>query len=321
MKHRILITALLILVANLNAQESISLKINHLLGTSPFAMKMTSTNDQQQEFDFTRCEYYLSGIEIVHDSGKVSKASNVYALVRANGGSSIFNLGQFTGINTVESISFSVGVDPGVNNGDPTAWPSNHPLSPKSPSMHWGWSAGYRFAAIEGRSGSNMSTIWEIHALGNKNYFRTNIPTGSEVISGGKMITLNADYVEALSSLKPNSGFVSHGEDDEAYLALRNFQNKVFSSTTGAMNTLNSPTIEPKVEINVYPNPSFGNIKIELSEKANRTILVRDLSGRLIREEAMTETSHNISNLSTGIYILSLVENNNIVHSEKLVVQ
>jgi len=39
------------------------------------------------------------------------------------------------------------------------------------------------------------------------------------------------------------------------------------------------------LELNVYPNPSFGNalIKYEVPEKANMTLRLYDISGRLVK--------------------------------------
>jgi len=44
--------------------------------------------------------------------------------------------------------------------------------APKSPPMHWGWAAGYRFRSFEGMTGASMThRMAKIHAsLENRNY-------------------------------------------------------------------------------------------------------------------------------------------------------
>jgi len=319
MKKNIFLTTVLLLGMSLSAQKTVNLKINHKLGSSAFAFGQKSTNDIGQDFNLKRCEYYLSKISIVHDGGKVTQAKDVYALVKASATTSI-DLGSYN-ITTVESINFSVGVDPGVNNADPTKWPSTHPLAPKNPSMHWGWSAGYRFAAIEGKSGTNLTTLWEIHALGNKNYFDINIPTSATDNNGDLDITLNADYSEALSNLKVDEGFFSHGEDDEAYIALRNFQNKVFTSTDGKTNTLANEEIELATKVNVFPNPSDGELTVSLEKAMDADVKIFDLSGRLVQSKTLAnESSIKIEGLETGIYILKLQASDETLHTERIIV-
>lgn len=319
MKNSTLIIALMSIGFGLNAQKNINLKINHQLESSPFAFSQKSTNDLNKEFTFVRCEYYISKISIVHDGGKISNAAGVYELVEATSNTSI-DLGSYA-ITQVEAINFSIGVDPANNNGDPTKWPRNHALAPKSPSMHWGWSAGYRFAAIEGKSGNNMRTTWEVHALGNKNYFNINIPTEATSNNGALDITLNADYTKALNGLKVDNGFITHGEDDEAYIVLRNFQNKVFTSTDGKGNTLN--TISPVAlgKVNVFPNPCNGSTIIGFEKPLTGTINILDMSGRLVQSFAAKDhKAIKVESLRKGMYTVQIIDYGKNTISKKLFV-
>ncbi len=106
----------------------------------------------------------------------------------------------------MSQLTFSVGVDPGVNNGDPAAWASFHPLAPKSPSMHWGWASGYRFVALKGSQDRNFAQDFQIHALGNKNYFKQSIPTSATDVNGALVVSINADYTKAVSQIGMANG-------------------------------------------------------------------------------------------------------------------
>jgi cytochrome c peroxidase len=54
-----------------------------------------------------------------------------------------------------KAIRFRVGVNAKVDRTDPAEWAPSHPLHPDVCGLHWGWSSGYVFLAIEGhRDGS-----------------------------------------------------------------------------------------------------------------------------------------------------------------------
>src|SRR6056300_739408 len=236
MKKTITIAIMLLMAVNVFAQKDVKLTINHKLGTKNFAFNTESQNDLGHKFKLSRLEYYISGISIIHDGGTETKVSDVYILTKANQTDTIL-LGNLN-VTSIESINFSVGVDPGVNNGDPAQWGSLHPLSPKFPSMHWGWASGYRFVALEGKSGSNFAQDFQIHALGDKNYFKQSIPTSATDVNGALVVSLKADYTKAISQIGMANGLIEHSDSKEAATCLRNFQTKVFSSLSGEGNTL-----------------------------------------------------------------------------------
>src|SRR5690606_23624170 len=147
------------------AQTPVELHISHMLGANGLAFGSTAHNDLGNDFNVSRLEYYISKIQIHHDGGMTTDVYDHYIL--ADGGQDVTDdLGSFN-ITTVESISFHIGVDAPINNADPALQPPGHPLALKTPSMHWGWASGYRFVAMEGKSGSGLSQSYEIHALGN----------------------------------------------------------------------------------------------------------------------------------------------------------
>lgn len=49
-----------------------------------------------------------------------------------------------------QAIRFRVGIDAKTDVSDPQAWPPGHPLHPDVCGLHWGWSSGYVFLAVEG---------------------------------------------------------------------------------------------------------------------------------------------------------------------------
>ena len=194
-------------------QKEVHLQINQYIANAPFTIGDTGTNDQGTKFSISRLDYYISSIKLHHDGGMTTNVSNKYIFVTK--GKTVDELLGTFNIGLLDSITFSVGVDATNNHGDPTLWPSNHPLAPKSPEMQWGWAAGYRFVAIEGKSGANLQFEYQIHALGDELYNATTIVTHGTDHNGALMIALNADYEQSLKEINVNKNVIQHGSAKE----------------------------------------------------------------------------------------------------------
>ena len=321
MKQLIILAIAALTSFSATAQTTVKFKINHLLKDQAFAFNQKATNNLDNEFNVKRLEYYISAISLTHDGGKITKASDVYILVNAGNAVDV-DLGKYD-ITTLESINFSVGVDPTVNNQNPTQWSASHALSPKSPSMHWGWAAGYRFVALEGKTGSSLSTIFEIHALGNDNFFKISIPTKGAMNKGDLVVELDADYTEALSNIDISSGLVIHGETDQAVRCLRNFTNTVFSSQEGNKNTLSISKLKQEITTALFPNPSTGSFNIDVPESVTGLVQVSvlDLTGKVMLDDTLQTNGVNSYAIeSKGVYVISIRLDGVVVETKRLMV-
>lgn len=267
-----------------NASTSVKLKMNHKLGSVSYVKNTQSTNNLNHNFNITRLEYYVSNVVVIHDGGTMDTIKDTYFLVNPSGSVESYDLGTIT-LTTIEAIQFSIGVDKAANHLNPASYGALHPLAPKSPSMHWGWTAGYRFIAIEGKSGTSMDQTYELHGLGDANYFTVQIPVTAVDDNGSKIIELNADYKEILKNISLNSGVVDHGVDDNDLVALKNMRDHVFTSTSGQGNSLNVEKVE-KYSINTFPNPANKAATISLSTNYNQSLYykVYNLNGKLIKQ-------------------------------------
>ena len=320
MKKSITISAILLLAVNAFAQKDVKLTINHMLGAEAFGFDKDAQNDMGHRFNLQRLEYYISGISIVHDGGTETKLPDIYILAKANK-TDTFLLGNLD-ITTTESINFSIGVDPGVNNGDPAKWSSGHPLSPKSPSMHWGWSAGYRFVALEGKSGSNLAQEFQIHALGNKNYFKQNIPVKGKLVKGALVMSLNADYTKTVSGMDMNAGLVEHSENNEAATCLRLFQTRVFTNESGQGNTLSVNDLKVADGFKTYPNPSTGTVAFQVVDDRflSGKLQVMNILGEVTKEATIENDLQVLTIDQPGLYFVSLSKNG-LVSTEKVIIK
>lgn len=321
MKKLLTTFSLLAIFLITQAQTNVYLKINHKLGGNNFAYNQTATNNGgiggSNQYQLTRLEYYLGNITLTHDSGTTTIVPNKWLLINGTDTTNEL-LGNFN-ITNLQSISFGIGVESLVNHNDPNLYASTHPLAPKSPSMHWGWSAGYRFVALEGKVGTNFSQIFQIHALGDRNYRTQTHNITGYMQNGNLIIELDADYNEALNNITVNSNLLYHGEMGEAITTLANFQTAVFTQTTVGLRELRNDLIR----FGISPNPSTGEIKLSLDNSyTNLSYKVMDMVGREVMNGVFENAgSHSFSIDKKGIYMINLFENGALIGNEKVIIQ
>ena len=299
-------------------QKEVHLQINQYIGNVPFEIGDAGTNDQGTKFPITRLDYYISSIVLHHDGGMTTKVSNKYIFVTK--GKTVDELLGTFNIGLLDSITFSVGVDATNNHGDPTLWPSNHPLAPKSPEMQWGWAAGYRFVAIEGKSGANLQFEYQIHALGDELYNPTTIVTHGTDHNGALMIAIDANYNQSLKGININKNVIQHGSTKEAISLMSNYNENVFKATE-------SISASHDIEVGalkIYPNPVIdGKVTIALTEDQilNSNIIIRDAVGRLTLQISNPTSLNEITIERAGFYSIELIQSGKITYRGGIVKQ
>lgn len=316
MKKFYLFSALMFLVSISFGQSNVYLKINHKLGASNFQFSTAASNSGNIPFNVERLQYYVDNITLVHDGGVETLVPNTWLLVDA--GTPVNEmLGSFS-ITNLEGVKFGIGVDAAYNHLDPSSYASSHPLAPKFPSMHWGWAAGYRFVALEGKSGSNFNQTYEIHALEDQNYFTASITTAGTANGSDLIIELDADYEEALRNIDVSTGLINHGGNGEAITLLQNFRDHVFSPS-GVSTALDEANFS---QFNLYPNPAIANQTIYFSGTTSIEeveFVVSDLSGKVIKTISSTDVLE-VSIPTAGIYVVSILDQGKRGSSKKLIV-
>lgn len=332
-KISVLAVSILTVLTGLNAQSDVTLNINHMLGSEQFTFNKEAVAPGNYKVNMSRMEYYISKIKLIHDGGQITALDSIYLLMNA-GTSQAQNLGSLP-ITNLEEVKFMIGVDnlgnlnpndPSnntTNHADPSKWLSTHALAPRAPSMHWGWTSGYRFAAIEGKAGASLGFAYEIHALGDANYFEVSVPITKSATNGKLAIYIAADYLKSLDGIDASSGMIEHGETGDAIKYLKNFQTKVFSSSTDP-GTTSIASIDENVQLKLLPNPSNGSFRVLFSsERAlNYNLVISDLNGRQVYMEYIESGlgSINIDGVSPGIYVVSLLGDNNTVFTDRLII-
>lgn len=298
------------------AQVDVYLNINHQLGQNAFAFNTSSTNNLANAFNVSRLQYYIAEVTLIHDGGQTTAVPNLWIL--ADAGASLSEALGTHNITSLEGIQLGIGVESSHNHLDPTTYNMSHPLSPKSPSMHWGWAAGYRFIAFEGKSGASLTQTFEFHGLGDGNYKKITIPTSGTLNGTDLNIDLNADYERALENIDLSSGSnIVHGETGKAAAILTNFATYVFTSSEG--NSSIGLEESTALKISLYPNPSTG--KLYLSGDLNgKSLVIVDSYGKVVRSRDLSATNETVSLSGAGFYLVQIYEDQHLLQSEKVIV-
>lgn len=130
--------------------EELRVEVNLRWAGAPLAVPSAEVSSPTgQIIRVTRVAALVSNVALAHADGRTVQLDGQYGLIDAERGSLAFTLrnvpaGSYTG------LACELGLPPAVNHADPSQWPARHPLNPIENGLHWGWSGGYVFAAIEG---------------------------------------------------------------------------------------------------------------------------------------------------------------------------
>ena len=306
---------------NAICQTDVTFEIKHMLHGEEFNLNQETFSDLGITFDAKRLQYYISGISVTHDGGQTTEFEDKYILVTAN-----YNTSELIGdgaIDSIESISFHIGVDEAANHSDPSSYPSSHPLAFKNPDMHWGWTAGYRFVVIDGKIGPELENSYTFHALGDDNYFETTVDVGAKASNNAVKVSIYANYANALNSLDIADGYTLHSEIGECITVLENFRDYVFSAEIPAdtilppapVDTVDSTDITFIEEsfsqdmMIVYPNPATNQVTIKYSDQGFDGVLsIFGIQGNRFINRKVTgaEATLSVRDLPKGAYVVEI---------------
>lgn len=321
MKKLLLSTFFLLASFIVTAQNDLVLNFNHKVGNEALISGQEyHQNDLDYSFSIRRLQYYISQIEIIHDGGQLTSIANTWILVNAFENAN-YNLGSFD-IDQVEEIHYWIGVEPEVNHLDPTTYPEGHPLALQDPSMHWGWASGYRFSAVEGKTGPGLVLSYEIHSIGDDNYHQVKLPSSSLADGNQRLISIDADYMGLFKDINVSGGLISHGETGDAAVLLENFSTEVFSQLmfTG----LETPQQET-FEFTIAPNPATidqAKIYLDQNELSILQVQITDISGRIIEQHFVEnhQSEIKLQIKQSGVYFVNILNGQQPIKTKKLLI-
>ena len=305
-----------IISINVFSQEKeVIIKFNHLFKNDLIQSNVNFIYENTENtfnISFNRIEFYIHLISLNDNSGNsiYNFDNSSYLLVNKN--EDTYSLG-YKDVSYIDNISLNFGVGPNLNHEDPTIWELDHPLAPQNPSMHWGWTAGYIFLALEGYI--NDSLNFQYHSVSDEYYNMLNTffitsETPNEIIfeiniNYDKMIeNHNCSEIIENSCLNIHSGGNFHGYNYQNSIIMNNINlNDVFSQNN---ELLFSKILKSTPKI--FPNP-FNNC-LNIKVQSPSTLKVYDFNSNLIIEKNLF-LNHNFidfSKLNSGNYMFLLTD-------------
>jgi hypothetical protein len=326
MKRQLLLIAGIISITALNAQVDLKLNMTHVWNGNLFNLGQQYTDAQGTLVEVNRVQYYLSGFEVTHDGGQTTTLTGTYVL--GNGNQTNYNLTS-ANVTNLEGISFDLGVDSVTNHLDPTLYGHQNPLAPQTPSMHWGWNAGYRFVAIEGLADTDNDGIvdapFEFHVTADDDYLRNVLPiaTSGNLNGTDLEIDIYVNVADWLKDIDLKTAGYNHGVFPLNEQVMDNTNTYVVFDVNSTLSIDEAQNTKNNILVN-YSMPYAPTIfyKFPSSNKVNLKIV--DMSGKTVLSEVNMQKSGTYfinKELAPGTYIANFTDDKGISFSEKLVVQ
>lgn len=146
------------------------------------------------------------------------------------------------------------------------------------------------------------------------------IPITEDMVDGNT-ITVDYDYMELGAMLDVNTTYtvaVDSGIVTGDGLPWDG-ETGAWEFTTGADYPTDVEVLEPEtLEFKVYPNPFNDFIRIENADKLDR-VVVSNIAGQRVLDIEYPSYEIRTGNLTTGVYVVTLISNDEIVKSERII--
>lgn len=309
-----------------NAQTNVNLKLNHYWNGDVFNYGQTYTDHDGNAVIITRVQYYLSGFDLTHDGGQTTSPTNEYIL--ASGNITDYSLGTST-LTSLEAIDFDLGVDAATNHLDPSLYSGQNPLAIQSPSMHWGWTAGYRFLVIEGEVDSDddgtPDKSFQFHVVADDSYLTSVSAINTSGTANGSDLDVNIDV--NIADWVYNVNLITAGLNHGAFPVNGTVMNNTNTYTVFSSNIGLSITDPSNLKHNIYFDCTVAyapTIYYKIPSAKSLTLTITDISGKVVLMENGLPKAGNYfikKELKTGTYIASFVTETGVTINEKFVVQ
>ncbi len=320
---RLIFTFLICISFTSWGQKAVFLHLNPKVNGVDFQLNTNYTALDGKAFKLDHFDYYLSEIILTHDVGQQVNLSQDIFLVEPE--NHTFFLGNFE-LNLIEQLNFTVGVpkkwnlQSGVESQDISLYPETYPLSFQSPSMYWGWQAGYMHMIIGGYSDSqsdgNPDAYFELHNLGSNNQQSLILNVTQTNTSANQIdIYVDCNIEQWIKNIPLATVGVIHDEVGVNNTILENVQvEPVFTLATSASVTENEV---PNFTIWTSNHALF----VDLTEVKNvGKCSIVDQSGRLVQTQSILNSDGTLSfkNLSAGFYLVQLEDTKgNLIAAKK----
>lgn len=175
---------------------------------------------QPEYLQFINFGMIISKLSLIKEDGTLVLLGDGYQWIDFKQGRTSFNYEIPEG--NYKSLQFTLGLDSNINHGDPNQWGPEHPLNGNLSGMHWGWSGGYIFQAIDGNYKDSTTDKYNkglsFHTAGDnlKRNFVVSVSNASgsfSVVDGSiSKVVLKYQVDQLFNTIDLKKGSVSHSE-------------------------------------------------------------------------------------------------------------
>lgn len=331
MKFIIIIVFFVTGVVNLFAQteNEVIFKFHHKAGPEPMAIKETVFpvwNNKQVTLN--RAEFYLAEIELLKADSTKLPLRDVYLLAGADYPGMEFPVGKWP-VDQIIGLTLHIGVDSAHNHLDPSTYPPGHPLGHQKNLMHWGWTSGYRFMAIEGMVDNNgdgtPESELQFHNLGDMLYKSVGLEGGAKAKNGVLELHFDLDYAKLFQNMSLSGNLIEHGAYPLNHQMMENAAKEGFIKFSTTSSTENLRDNAEKIQIS--PNPVTANalIRCDLPQAAPLTVLIVNTLGQTIHTidavPAVGTIRFDVTGLPNGVYQSVFYQNGRLLANKSFLVQ
>jgi hypothetical protein len=205
----------------------------------------------------------------------------------------------------------------GVDAIDISLYPENHPLSFQTPSMYWGWQAGYMHMILGGYADDNgdgsLEAYFEMHNLGNQNQKLVEFPNVIQTNTSSNQIDIfiNCQVDRWINTIPLSTVGVAHGETGSNATILNNVltQDVFIQPANAGIESIHS-------DAKMYFSNNQNSLDIHWKELNDlEKIRVIDIKGKIISEFTTNESQSQLSieNLEKGYYIVQFFNKNSLL--------
>ena len=255
--------------------------------------------------------YYLSNIHLIYDGAQDLDLSDTVFLVKMT--DYTLDLGVLN-LTTISQVNFGVGVPQALNHLDISMYALDHPLSYQTPSMQWGWTAGYAHMIVDGLGDSNGDNVpdatFELHNLGDASYKSLQLPVVQMQTSLDQIdIYIDCNLDEWIYGQNPGTVGVKHGSAATNVAVMNNVDHRdVFTNSANAGVT---ELTELTGFVKAYNTTNAIEVSWTELKGASKYVLV-DSNGKTVNEGQMNDVAGTISftDLTSGAYIFTAYTEN-----------
>ncbi len=323
MKYLITLFLFLAGTAGLFAQteNNVVFKFHHKAGTEPMALAETVFPIwNNKKVILNRAEFYISEIELIKADNSVLPLPDVYLLAGADYPGFSYPVGKWD-VDQIIGLRLHIGVDSAHNHLDPSTYPLEHPLAHQKNSMHWGWSVGYRFMAVEGKVDLNNDGVPEselqFHNFGNGLYKFTQMEGLVQAQNGVLEINIDLDYAQLFQDMSMTGSLIEHGGSALNNQMMENAAKQGFMKISSVSSTADIRANAEKIEIAPNPVVAGALIRCDLPQSGPLTMLVINSLGQTVRTidqiPAAGTARFDVAGLPNGVYQSAFYQNGRLI--------